>query len=59
MTSHLPGGQPGSVAGPARAPLNILLIPGTASVAHLFDNLAAEDVALDDQALRQLDGVSA
>ena len=38
---------------------NILLIPGTASIAHLLDNLAAEDVALDDQALRQLDGVSA
>jgi pyridoxine 4-dehydrogenase len=38
---------------------NILLIPGTASVAHLLDNLAAEDVVLDDQALRQLDGVSA
>ena len=38
---------------------NILLIPGTASVAHLLDNLAAEDVTLDDQALRQMEGVSA
>ena len=38
---------------------NVLLIPGTASVAHLLDNLTAEDVVLDDQALRQLDGVSA
>jgi pyridoxine 4-dehydrogenase len=38
---------------------NVLLIPGTASVAHLLDNLAAEDAVLDDQALRQLDGVSA
>jgi pyridoxine 4-dehydrogenase len=38
---------------------NVLLIPGTASVAHLLDNLAAEDVVLDDQALRQLDDVSA
>ena len=36
---------------------NISLIPGTASVAHLLDNLAAEDVTLDDQARRQLDGV--
>jgi len=38
---------------------NVLLIPGTASVAHLLDNLAAEDVVLDDRALRELDGVSA
>jgi pyridoxine 4-dehydrogenase len=38
---------------------NVLLIPGTASVPHLLDNLAAEDLVLDDQALRQLDGVSA
>jgi pyridoxine 4-dehydrogenase len=37
----------------------ILLIPGTASVAHLLDNLAAEDVALDEQALRELVSVSA
>ena len=38
---------------------NVLLIPGTASIAHLRENLAAEDVALDDQALRDLDGVGA
>ena len=38
---------------------NALLIPGTASVVHLLENLAAEDVALDDQALRELDGVGA
>jgi pyridoxine 4-dehydrogenase len=38
---------------------NILLIPGTGSVAHLEENLAAEDVALDEQALRQLDRVGA
>ena len=36
---------------------DILLIPGTASVGHLLDNLAAEDVTLDDQARRQLDDV--
>jgi pyridoxine 4-dehydrogenase len=36
---------------------NVLLIPGTASIAHLTENLAAEDVALDDEALRELDGV--
>jgi pyridoxine 4-dehydrogenase len=33
---------------------NVLLIPGTASVAHLHENLAAEDLALDDEALRAL-----
>jgi pyridoxine 4-dehydrogenase len=38
---------------------NILLIPGTASLAHLRDNLAAEDAALDDQAIRDLDTVDA
>jgi aryl-alcohol dehydrogenase-like predicted oxidoreductase len=38
---------------------NVLLIPGTGSVAHLLDNLAAEHVALDDQALRDLDGAGA
>lgn len=38
---------------------DVLLIPGTASVAHLLDNLAAEHVALDDQALRELAGVGA
>ena len=38
---------------------NVLLIPGTGSVAHLQENLAAEDIALDDQALRDIDHVSA
>jgi pyridoxine 4-dehydrogenase len=38
---------------------NVLLIPGTGSVAHLRQNLAAEGVTLDDEALRQLDGVAA
>ena len=37
---------------------NVLLIPGTGSVTHLRDNLSAEDVRLDDEALRQLDGVA-
>jgi pyridoxine 4-dehydrogenase len=36
---------------------NVLLIPGTGSVAHLRENLAAEGVTLDDEALRELDGV--
>jgi len=38
---------------------NVLLIPGTGSVAHLRENLAAEGVTLDDEALRQSDGVGA
>jgi len=38
---------------------NVLLIPGTGSVAHLRENLDAEDITLDDQALRDLDRVSA
>jgi pyridoxine 4-dehydrogenase len=36
---------------------NVLLIPGTGSTGHLRENLAAEHVALDDQALRELAGV--
>ena len=36
---------------------NVLLIPGTGSAAHLLENLAAEHVALDDQARRELAGV--
>ncbi len=38
---------------------NVLLIPGTGSVTHLRENLAAEGVTLDDEALRNLDGASA
>lgn len=41
-----------------RAP-NILLIPGTSSVAHLRENLAAGALALPDDAMRELDGVAA
>jgi pyridoxine 4-dehydrogenase len=40
-----------------RAP-NILLIPGTSSVAHLHDNLAAAARTLPDDALKELDGVA-
>ena len=39
-----------------RAP-NILLIPGTSSVAHLRENLAAAGFALPDDAVAALDGV--
>jgi pyridoxine 4-dehydrogenase len=38
---------------------NVLLIPCTGSVAHLRENLAAEGVTLDDEALRELGRVSA
>jgi pyridoxine 4-dehydrogenase len=38
---------------------NVLLIPGTGSVAHLRENLAAEGVTLDEEALAELDGVAA
>ena len=33
---------------------NVLLIPGTSSVSHLEENLAAADVTLDEQAQREL-----
>ncbi|UYB52336.1 aldo/keto reductase family oxidoreductase [Xanthomonas sp. AM6] len=40
----------------ARAP-NILLIPGTSSVAHLRENLAAAELSLSDDALAALDRI--
>jgi pyridoxine 4-dehydrogenase len=41
-----------------RAP-NILLIPGTSSVAHLRENLSAAELDLPQEALTALDGVAA
>ena len=41
-----------------RAP-NILLIPGTSSVTHLRENLAAGQLMLSPQILAQLDGIAA
>jgi len=38
---------------------NVLLIPGTGSATHLRENLSAERVTLDDEALRDLDSVGA
>jgi aryl-alcohol dehydrogenase-like predicted oxidoreductase len=38
---------------------NILLIPGTSSVAHLRENLAAADLVLPDDAMKALENVSA
>ena len=39
--------------------LNILLIPGTSSVAHLRENLAAGQLTLSPQTLLELDGIAA
>ena len=41
-----------------RAP-NILLIPGTSSVAHLRENLAAAEIVLPDDAMHELNGIAA
>ena len=41
-----------------RAP-NILLIPGTSSLAHLRDNLAADRIALSSELAARLDGIAA
>jgi len=38
---------------------NVLLIPGTGSTGHLLENLAAEHVVLDDNALSELAAVGA
>jgi pyridoxine 4-dehydrogenase len=38
---------------------NILLIPGTSSVAHLRENLAAAELDLPDDAVAALDGIAA
>jgi len=38
---------------------NILLIPGTSSVAHLRENLAAADLELSDDVMAELEGVAA
>jgi pyridoxine 4-dehydrogenase len=38
---------------------NILLIPGTASMAHLEANIAAASISLDDDTLAELDAIHA
>ena len=38
---------------------HVLLIPGTSSLAHLDENMAAARVGLDDEDLVALDGVAA
>jgi pyridoxine 4-dehydrogenase len=42
-----------------RRAANILLIPGTSSVAHLRENLAAAELELPDDAMTALDGIGA
>jgi aryl-alcohol dehydrogenase-like predicted oxidoreductase len=37
---------------------NILLIPGTSSLAHLKENLAATEIVLPDDVIRELEGVA-
>ncbi len=41
-----------------RAP-NILLIPGTSSIAYLRENLATAELDLPDDAIRELDALAA
>jgi aryl-alcohol dehydrogenase-like predicted oxidoreductase len=38
---------------------NILLIPGTSSVAHLRENLGAAELTLSEETLKELDGIAA
>ncbi len=38
---------------------NILLIPGTSSVAHLRENMAAAELTLSAETLATLDGIAA
>jgi aryl-alcohol dehydrogenase-like predicted oxidoreductase len=38
---------------------NVLLIPGTSSVAHLEENTAVADIQLDDDVKRELDDAAA
>jgi pyridoxine 4-dehydrogenase len=40
-----------------RAP-NILVIPGTSSLTHLHENIAAADLVLDDSALAEIDAIA-
>lgn len=37
---------------------NVLLIPGTSTVAHLDENTAVRDIELDDETKRELDGAA-
>ena len=37
---------------------NLLLIPGTSSVGHLRENLAAADLALSAEVVAELDGIA-
>ena len=64
VLTHHSSGRPrtGSATPPAQIALawtlnvadNILLIPGTSSLAHLEENLAVADIELDDETQREL-----
>jgi aryl-alcohol dehydrogenase-like predicted oxidoreductase len=41
-----------------RRAANILLIPGTSSVAHLRENLAAGELTLSPQTVAELEGIA-
>ncbi len=45
------------LAWPLHRSPNILLIPGTSSIAHLRENLAATDLSLSDETLAQLQSI--
>ena len=44
-----------ALAGPLHRAPNILAIPGTSSVAHLRENIAAAEVALSDETIAELE----
>jgi aryl-alcohol dehydrogenase-like predicted oxidoreductase len=37
---------------------NILLIPGTSNIDHLEENMAAGDIQLSDEEMRELDAIA-
>ncbi len=47
-----------ALAWPLRRAPNVLLIPGTSSLAHLHENLAASGLVLPDDALADLDRIA-
>ncbi|RTL48623.1 MAG: aldo/keto reductase family oxidoreductase [Bradyrhizobiaceae bacterium] len=67
QSSHLSGVASGLGATPMQVALawllrrapNILLIPGTSSLAHLRENLAAAELVLPDDTMKELDSVAA
>ena len=48
-----------ALAWPLQRSANILLIPGTSSVAHLRDNVSGAGLVLSDDDLSELNGIAA